>query len=214
MSDKILNPELKFFLEQGKTTAKELARLVAKSESRVREILKEHKVPSEKNDKGVTLFWLVPEADTAPVVKEAPDNNYDADGVDLDGIEDEEAEGHADGLDAMRDACPFCGSNAEQKVAGPSEFLAAARTCSDCGRSYNVHTREEVKIPSPGDKAKRQPLNPQYKINAKIDAVKAAGGKLFYEKDSRQWVLALKGKDPKRFTAKEFSVETPETILA
>ncbi|HVJ71216.1 MAG TPA: hypothetical protein VM531_06880, partial [Sphingomicrobium sp.] len=93
------------------------------------------------------------------------------------------------------------------------EFLGAAKTCSACNRTYNVHSREEITMPTPTAKGKRKPLNPQYKIDAKTAAVKDAGGKLTFDRESRQWVLHLKGKDPIRMTAKEFANETPESIV-
>jgi len=56
------------------------------------------------------------------------------------------------------------------------------------------------------------PLNPQYKINAKIAGAEAAGGKLVYQRDGRTWLLTKKGVEPKQMTATEFSVETVESI--
>lgn len=56
------------------------------------------------------------------------------------------------------------------------------------------------------------PLNPQYKINAKIAGAEAAGGKLVYQREGRTWLLTKRGVEPKQMTAVEFSVETVESI--
>jgi len=205
---KPINAELAWLLrEHGPISAKNLARLHSKSESRMREILKQHQteIQCKKDTAGVNVFWLPAEVTEEPT--EEP-------------LEEAQAIAEEQGLVTQpsttpEDACPLCGSTADQPQAGPEgSFLGAARTCSTCGKTYNAFSREEVTMPAKADKAKRTPLNPQYKIRLKTDAAEAAQGKLIFDREARQWVLTKKGKDPIRMTAKEFSVETAETITA
>lgn len=181
---------LKTALLAGPLTVKELAAMIGKSESRTRELLKadQDTIKCKKNDAGTNVFWLDPE----PAA---------------------EGEAMQDEGDALL-RCPLCQSTENQAPAGPEgSFLGSVRTCSDCGGSYNIHTNEEVEVPAKTEKGKRKPLNPQYKINLKTEAVQKAGGKLAYDREAREWVLTKKGKDPKRMTAKEFSLETEETLV-
>jgi hypothetical protein len=212
---KPIDTQLAFFLREAPTSAKELARLLGKSESRMREILKQHQgeVLCKKNDAGVNVFWLPPTQDAAeaPPATEEPSAQVTE-------AEAPEASPTAPPADAMvvQSPCPLCnGVPAVQTPAGAEgTFLGAANTCGSCGKTYNRFTGEEVTMPAKADKPKRTPLNPQYKIRLKTDAAQAAGGKLLFDKEARQWVLTKKGKDPIRMTAKEFSVETAETITA
>lgn len=243
---KPIDPELVFFLREQPSSAKELARLMGKSETRMREILKQHasEIHCSKNTAGVNIFSLppasteeVPGEDVAVDTFEATEEEL-AQQVDRpkrdDDVEPEntteptevpettpatpEADGVIEATPGSPDDCPLCGAgNLDQDPAGPAgTYLGEARTCRECHRTYNIHTKEEIKnapsIEKP-KKGKRELLNPQPKINAKLAAVEAAGGKLTYERDRRRWVLALKDKEPIEMTAKEFSVETPETII-
>lgn len=171
-------------------TVKEIAAEIGKSESRTRELLKadQDKILCKKDDVGRNVFWI------------------------------DKAAGATDDADLVGEpitACPFCEAAEDQTPAGPEgSFLGAARTCGNCGKTYNQFSGEEVKNMPDKKAAKRKPLNPQYKINAKVDAVAAAGGKLAFDKEGRQWVLTKRGKDPKRMTAQEFANETPETLVA
>ncbi len=68
-----MDNELRYFLEQGPTTTKELARLTGKSDSGIRKTLQKHTatVMCKKNDAGANVFWLEPnKADKSAV--EAP----------------------------------------------------------------------------------------------------------------------------------------------
>jgi ssDNA-binding Zn-finger/Zn-ribbon topoisomerase 1 len=210
--NKPIDNELAYFLRLGPTTAKELARLIGKSESRMREILKQHQdeIQCKKNEAGTNVFWLpsdqaadegnAPAADTATIPAAAPSDASDQSGTDG---------------QVSESACPLCGATDGQEPAGAEgTFLGSAKTCGTCGKTYNIHSGEEVTMPAKGAKAKRTPLNPQYKINAKCEAATAAKGQLVFDKEARQWVLTKKGMDPVRMTAKEFSIETPETITA
>jgi hypothetical protein len=208
----IMDQALVYLLQRGPTTAKELARLYEKSESRMREILKKHQteIQTKKNDVGVNVFWVEPAGEMTPA--EAATHADVEEAIDPTG---EGREAHDAQVIADQDGCPLCGSTEPQTQAGPDgTFLGAARTCSNCGKTYNVLTKDEITMQPKAEKAKRTPLNPQYKIVEKVDAVKAAGGKLVYERESRQWVLTKAKHDPKRMTAKEFSLETADTLVA
>lgn len=190
-------------------TAKELAAEIGKSESRTRELLKEHveRINTRKNDAGKNVFWI-DDADLTTIEADAADQ-----------VDNDPTEPPAETVDSpatpVQGSCPLCASTSDQVQAGPEgSFLGSAKTCSDCGRTYNAHTGEEVEMPAKAEKTKRTPLNPQYKINAKIDAAKAAGGKLVYDKATREWVLSKGKNELRRMSAKDFSVETAETITA
>lgn len=191
-------------------TAKQIALAIGKSESRTRELLKEF--ASEINcrkEQGKNVFWIgdgqaaaEPEAQPDPTTPEPEAPAAQADPIPA---------AVGDG-----DTCPLCHAEADQVQAGPEgTYLGAARRCSACSRTYNVHSNEEVIMAKEATtKTKRAPLNPQYKINARIKAAEAAGGKLKYEREGKTWVLTKKGMDPRRMTAAEFSNETAETITA
>lgn len=219
---------LRTALLAGPLTVKEIAAQIGKSESRTRELLKADQttIHSKKEDGRGNVFWLP--ADRA---EGTPATTIDA----TNDLTDLPTEGVVEGpvqtvdeLDppveptarevgvkqALADGmCPFCHATEGQTQAGPEgTFLGAALTCGTCAKTYNKFTGDEIKVPAKTEKAKRQPLNPQYKINAKQDAVKEAGGKLVFEREAREWVLTGKGVVV-RMTAKEFSVETPETLV-
>ena len=111
------------------------------------------------------------------------------------------------------EGCIFCSSYKISAAGEIGTFLGAATVCGDCGKTYNTFSGEEI-TPSAtaGVKKKRQPLNPQYKIKAKVEAVEAAGGKLFFDKEAREWVLTAKDGKMITLTAFEFSTHTPETF--
>lgn len=216
--NKPIDSELAWFLRQGPTSAKELARLAGKSESRMREILKQHQteVQCKKNDAGVNVFWLAKQDEGGDLVGEAAVEAPKTPAEDAAQVDKTPAHSTSSAaLLAVATTCPLCNSTADQTPAGPEgSFLGAADTCSECGKTYNRFTREEITMPARGDKPKRTPLNPQYKIRLKTEAAEAAGGKLTYEREGRTWLLTKRGKDAIRMTAKEFSVETAETITA
>jgi hypothetical protein len=131
-------------------------------------------------------------------------------------IKDPPAETPAEpGPNSGTETCPLCQATADQVQAGPEgTYLGAARTCSACKKTYNVFTKEEVKMAKDKTTGTKRaaPLNPQYKINQRIAAAEQAGGKLVYQREGRTWLLTKKGVEPKQMTAQEFSNETVETI--
>lgn len=218
-----MNTELRNLLLSGPHTAKQVAEALGKSQTWARDNLKKHAAEIRcRKDQGQNLFWI--EADdgfeATPDELAAQTTRQD---VQAERAEETQADTPqappADPIPAAvgdGDTCPLCHAEAEQVQAGPDgTYLGAARRCSACSRTYNVHSKEEVIMAKEQtEKKKRAPLNPQYKINAKIKAAEAAGGKLKYEREGKTWVLTKKGMDPKRMTAVEFSNETPETITA
>lgn len=187
-----MNDALRTALLGGPLTVKEIATQIGKSESRTRELLKadQTEIHSKKEDGRGNVFWL-PEAR--------------AEGTPATTTETEEP--------AELDHCPFCNSATDQVQAGPDgTFLGAANTCGTCGKTYNRFSGDEVANPKKS-KIKRIPLNPQYKIDAKVAAVEAQGGKLSFDRQPREWILMGKN-NMVRMTAQEFSVETPESLVA
>lgn len=113
------------------------------------------------------------------------------------------------------EGCIFCSSYKISAAGEIGTFLGAATVCGDCGKTYNTFSGEEI-TPSAtaGVKKKRQPLNPQYKIRAKVEAVQAAGGNLSFDKEARQWTLVSPSGLLNLYSALEFSAHTPETLVA
>lgn len=172
-------------LANNPQTVKELGAELNLSATRIRELLKKVEgVQTNKEGPAPATFWI----DREPEPSQPP-------------------------ADPNGEVCPLCGSSAEQVVAGEEgSFLGACRTCTDCGETYNAFTGKVLPA-NPAEKAKRKLLNPQYKIEAKAAALEATGGKLSFDKASRQW-MATKGDGTiLRLTAKQFSELTPETIL-
>lgn len=170
-------------LAQGPATVKAIAEATNLSDSRVREVLK--KIPNVESRKDGT----------------APAEFW------IEAGEEEPA-----GTEPT-DTCPLCKSHADQAPAGAEgTFLGACKTCSDCGKTYNAVTGKELRD-NPSSRTKRAPLNPQYKIQAKTQALEAAGGKLTFDKASRQWIVTKADGAIHRLTAKQFSELSPETIV-
>jgi hypothetical protein len=172
-------------LADGPQTVKDLAAELGLSDSRIRELLKKVEgVQTAKAGSAPATFWL----------DQAPEPSHPM--PDLNG-----------------DTCPLCGSSAEQVVAGEEgSFLGACRTCPDCGETYNAITGKALPD-NPAAKPKRKPLNPQYKIELKTKALEDTGGKLSFDKASRQWIVTKGNGDIYRLSAKEFSKLTPETVV-
>ncbi|HVJ70551.1 MAG TPA: hypothetical protein VM531_03420, partial [Sphingomicrobium sp.] len=149
-----MNTELRNALVTGPHTAKALAAIIGKSESRTRELLKAHAEEIQcRKEEGKNVFWVASDGN-----QETPIN------PDLANLQ---SEAEVTTVSDDPDTCPLCDSSANQVQAGPDgEFLGAAKTCSACNRTYNVHSREEITMPTPTAKGKRKPLNPQYKIDA------------------------------------------------
>jgi hypothetical protein len=227
-----MNDTLRTVLLAGPLTVKEIAAQIGKSETRTRELLKadQSTIHSKKEDGRGNVFWLPAErAEGTPATTEVVDPGVDGP-TGQDGPEGEDVQGQQlldagftagndgeavppEGADVLT-TCPFCQNEDKQTQAGPDgTFLGAANTCGQCGKTYNKFSGDEIKAPAK-DKAKRQPLNPQYKINQRVEAVQKAGGKLLFDREAREWVLTRPGVDPKRMTATEFSIETPETLVA
>lgn len=114
------------------------------------------------------------------------------------------------------DVCPFCGAGNEDMVpAGPEgTFLGdSVLLCHQCDKAHNLYSKVEVALPK-ARKSRKAPLNPQYKINAKVAAVEAAGGTLTFDKATRLWALQLPEYGvPVLMTSQEFSFVDHKTIL-
>jgi len=120
-------------------------------------------------------------------------------------------------VEATGPGCRFCASANISAAGEIGTFLGAATVCGDCGKTYNTFSGEEITPSATARvKKKRQPLNPQYKIRAKVEAVEAAGGKLVFDKEARQWIMTAPGWNNRMetFTALEFSTETPQSLGA
>ena len=72
----------------------------------------------------------------------------------------------------------------------------------------------EVKAKPIKAKATKRSLNPQYKINKKVNAVEEAGGSLTYDRTTLLWTLTTKAGSSYNMSALEFSQETSESLVA
>lgn len=89
------------------------------------------------------------------------------------------------------EACPFCGSHDVAPAGKEGTFLGdVVLRCDGCQKGFNKFSRQEVPV---AEKKRKGPINPQYKINAKVDAVAKLGGTLAYDKTTRKWILTLQG---------------------
>lgn len=192
------NQALTTALLNGPATVKELAALVGLSESRVRELLKTF--DNLQSDGGrPAKFWL------------EQDNQEQL-------VEESQAEEQLGEESQADSACPFCDAEAyDLTPAGPEgTFLGdSVLLCHKCEKAHNIFSGVEVSLSESrkGRKARRAPLNPQYKIDAKVAAVEAAGGTLTYDKTTRLWALELPNKPSVLMTSKEFSLFDHVTIL-
>lgn len=214
-----MKPELLTTLLAGPKTAKEIATDLGLSVSRTRELLKADQatILCHKNSAGQNEFWLDPAIGTADDFEASPEElEAQAPRQEVRAEKNTPAETlEVKGSTPGTVICPLCQAEADQVQAGPEgSYLGACRTCAACKKTYNVFTNEEVKMAKEKTEGTKRaaPLNPQYKINAKVEAAKVAGGKLSYEREGRTWLLMKKGVEPKRMTAVEFSNETAETI--
>jgi hypothetical protein len=206
MSKSTKNLLLAILMEKwGEFTVKELAQSASLSESRVREVLKE--IQGIKTDGArPAKFWVETPMDEDGLDTETPtETPMDEDGPDTETWD--------------YPGCPFCSApNCSLTAAGPEgTFLGdSVYLCHECGRAHHIFTKEEVNLPgSKTGKGKgRRILNPQYKINAKIEAVKAVGGTLEYDRPIRTWWMTLPGKQPVKLSSREFSTLTPETLIS
>lgn len=179
------NQKLTIALLNGPATVKQLAARIELSESRVRELLKDY--DNLQTDGGrPAKFWL---EDTQ--------------------VEEQQVE------ETQDTACPFCDAEHSDLTPAGDEgtFLGdSVLLCHRCGRAHNIFSGVEVSLPR-SRKPRRAPLNPQYKINAKVAAVEAAGGTLTYDKSTRLWALELPNKPSILMTSQEFSRVDHKTIL-
>lgn len=179
------------------------------SESRVREILaaQDEGVLIATKEGRSTLFALA--GNTPETAQGSPE---DAANRDQGEMTPETEVGADTASTGPGDPCPFCGSAAHQAAGEEGTFLGGIETCNDCGKSWNRATgREATTMKAAG--GRKAPLNPQYKINAKVQAMEAAGGKLSYDKASKEWLVTKPSGQLIRMSAVEFSKETPETII-
>ena len=103
-------------------------------------------------------------------------------------VEAPEAEAEADG------SCPLCGGEPCSQTAAGAEgtFLGDdCCFCHECGKTWNHHNRKEVEVNLQGSSKKRRILNPQVKINAKVEACEAVGIRVEYNKPTRLWVASV-----------------------
>lgn len=108
-------------------------------------------------------------------------------------------------------SCPFCSSINFAPAGKAGTFLGdAGLVCNDCLKSWNKLTGQELPT---AEKKRKAPMNPQYKINAKVDAVHKAGYSLSYEKATRRWTLTTVNGGSIEMTAQEFSLHTPESLV-
>jgi len=189
------NSTLTTALFNGPATVNQLAAHVGLSGSRIRELLKTY--DNLQSDGGrPAKFWLEPQ------VEEQLEEVL---------AEEQRVEETQDGP-----VCPFCDAEASDMTpAGPEgTFLGdSVLLCHKCEKAHNVFSGVEVSLPK-GRKSRKAPLNPQYKINAKVAAVEAAGGTLTYDKSTRLWALQLpQHKAPVLMTSREFSLVDHKTIL-
>lgn len=215
-----MNSELKTILLRGPITVAGICDELGQSKSKVLKLLKEDQAAIHvRKEEGQNLYWLPQlaegddfEASEAELAAQAPRQEIQERAAATNPPTETSA---ASGPNGGAETCPLCHAEADQVQAGPEgTYLGAARTCSACKKTYNVFSKEEVKMAkAPKEGTKRAaPLNPQYKINAKIAGAEAAGGKLVYQRDGRTWLLTKRGVEPKQMTATEFSVETVESI--
>ncbi len=112
--------------------------------------------------------------------------------------------------------CPFCGAGASDLEPAGAEgtFLGdSVLLCHECKKAHNIFSGVEVSLPDIR-KSRKAPLNPQYKIDAKVAAVESAGGALTYDRATRLWALQLPGhKTPVLMTSQEFSQVDHKTII-
>jgi hypothetical protein len=202
-----MTPELRDILLKGPVTSKFIGEALNLSPGRVRALLKEDQatIRCRKSDGLGNVFWLEPEGD------------FEASSEELAAqvLRKEIQENKNPPAETPEGACPLCQAEADQVQAGPEgSYLGACRTCAACKRTYNVFTKEEIKMAkekkTEGKRA--APLNPQYKINQRIAAAEQAGGKLVYQRDGRTWLLTKKGVEPKTMTAVEFANEDAASI--
>lgn len=142
-----------------------------------------------------------------PVIEETPDEDYDD-------------EAHLIKARLASGECPFCGAEHSSQTAASAvegTFLGdACNFCHECGKTYNHITGEEVPVGSNGNPKKRRILNPQSKINAKVDGVKALGLEIFYDRPARLWSIT----DPEGqidgiyLASRDFSEFTPSELQA
>lgn len=194
-----MDTALKTLLETRAASVNDIVETLGRSATWVRTQLKNHEdvildAPSVLNPR-TTIYYL-------PAPQEPSD-------------EPSEADVAFDADDTPDLFCKFCFSGNISAGGEIGTFLGASTVCGDCGKTYNTFSGEEI-TPSAtaGVKKKRQPLNPQYKINAKVEAVQAAGGNLSFDKEARQWTLVSPSGLLNLYSALEFSAHTPETLVA
>lgn len=110
---------------------------------------------------------------------------------------------------------PWGGDPSNQTAAGADgTFLGdSCNLCHETGRAYNRFTGEEVDLPSSKTGKKRRVLNPQSKIDAKVEALTDVGIKVSYDRPARLWRFAV-GKKTTQLTSREFSEYTPDELAA
>lgn len=88
--------------------------------------------------------------------------------------------------------CPLCGGVPEnQTSAGPEgTFLGDSCVfCHSCGGTWSVYNGERVEVKENGTPKKRRIINPQSKINAKVEACRTQKISAYYDKPTRLWTF-------------------------
>lgn len=181
-----MDPQLRSLLAKEGWTVNALSSALSWSQTKVRETLKKHEdeiIASPSTIRVGALCYSL-KPDT-PVEAPAP-------------------------VEAPQDACPFCKSENLTPAGGEGSFLGAARICGDCKKTFNAFTGEAILTPI---KTRRPSVMPQYKINAKVDAVVAAGGSLVYARTFKAWVLDRPGKARRHLTTLELSEAPIEDLV-
>ena len=119
-------------------------------------------------------------------------------------------------------ACPLCeGDPANQTSCGEEgTFLGdSVNHCHGCDQTYNRFTGEPVEIGTP---KKRRILNPQVKIDEKVELCRKEGIEIFYSKPDRLWVfadntdgnqfLSMKSRQFAEYSAKELAIHAAKKL--
>lgn len=110
--------------------------------------------------------------------------------------------------------CPFCSGDASSQTAAGAEgtFLGdSCNMCHECGKSYNIYTGEEIHLPERKTK-KRVVLNPQSKIDAKVEALHEIGAEVHYDRPSRLWHFSTRAGIFFSMSSRQFSEYSPEEL--
>lgn len=137
-------------------------------------------------------------------------------------LEAQTPETEAEKIERLLDegACPLCGGDPGNQTAAGAEgtFLGdSCQICHECGKTYSCLDGSEVDVPADRTPSKkRRILNPQNKINAKVEACAVEGVEVFYNKPSRLWIISdnLTGKVLTSMDSRQFAQYSPAELVA